>query len=145
MAARICTLAVALVCAGSLALSAQQATPAAGRSQWSGIYSAAQAARGEPLYAENCAFCHGIHLEGSLSAPPLTAASLTSRWQGKTLADLFDYQLTFMPWTSPGGFGRPQNIDILAYVLKKGGFPAGTELPSAPEAQRAIRLIAATP
>jgi cytochrome c5 len=115
------------------------------RSQWSGIYTDAQAARGKPLYAENCAFCHGKDLEGTHSAPPVAAAALAARWQGQTLADLFDYQQVFMPWNSPGGFSRTQNADILAFMLKKSGLPAGTPLPTESDAQRQVRILAVKP
>src|SRR5579862_3973637 len=111
MTARVCGIGLAIALASGWSLAAQQAKPAgakpaasAGRSQWSGIYSDAQAKRGEPLYAENCAFCHGAGLEGTISAPPLTASALSARWHDKSLADLFEYQLLFMPWNSPGGF-----------------------------------------
>ena len=151
MAAR-CGLDVVTALASALPLAAQQASPAAGktpsstvRSQWSGVYSETQAKRGEPLYAENCAFCHGADLEGTKSAPPLTASALTGRWQDRTLADLFEYQQVFMPWNSPGGFSLAQNVDILAYTLKKGGFPAGTDLPSQADAQREILIVVAQP
>ena len=152
MVTRIRGVVVAVALASGVSLAAQQAKPPAeapaassGRSLWSGVYSDAQARRGEPLYAENCAFCHGAELEGTISASPLSASALSARWHDKTLADLFEYQQSFMPWNSPGGFGRSQNIDILAYILKKGGFPAGTELPSQPDAQRQIRIVAARP
>ena len=102
---RFCSAGVAIALASGVAVAAHQATPAGAkpaastaRSQWSGIYGDAQARRGEPLYAENCAFCHGAELEGTLSAPPLTAPAIAARWHGRTLAELFDYQLAFMPW-----------------------------------------------
>ena len=143
---------VVVVLASGLSLAAEQAQPptetsdlSMGRSLQSGVYSDAQAQRGEPLYAEDCAYCHGAELEGTISAPPLTAAALSARWHDKTLADLFEYQQVFMPMNSPGGFARSQNVDILAYILKKGGFPAGTELPSQPDAQRQIRILAVRP
>ena len=143
---------VVVVLASSLSLVAKQAQtptetsdPSTARSLHSGVYSDAQALRGEPLYAEECAYCHGAELEGTISAPPLTAAALSARWHDKTLADLFEYQQAFMPMNSPGGFGRSQNVDILASILKKGGFPAGTELPSQPDAQREIRILAVHP
>jgi cytochrome c5 len=149
MVLRVCGAALALAVGGGLSAAQQTASlaakPQAAGSQWSGIYSDAQARRGEPLYAENCAFCHGAQLEGTISAPPLTAAALSARWHDQTLADLFDYQQTFMPWTSPGGFGRQQNVDILAYILMKGGLPAGADLPIEPEAQRRIRILATKP
>jgi S-disulfanyl-L-cysteine oxidoreductase SoxD len=144
MSGRVCILGVALALA-SASVAAQQGKPAAVtvRSQWSGIYSDAQAKRGEPLYTAECAFCHGAQLEGTFAAPPLTATALSGRWGSKTLADLFEYQRAFMPWTSPGGFSREKNVDILAYILKTGGFPAGANLPLAADAQREIRIVAA--
>ena len=41
-------------------------------SQWDGIYTEAQAKRGEPLYAQYCASCHGPDLAGGEMAPGLT-------------------------------------------------------------------------
>ena len=145
-------LGLALALTGGWTVAAQQARPAttppaasSTRSQWSGVYSDAQAKRGEPLFTAECAFCHGAELQGTFAAPPLTGTTLSGRWQNKTLADLLDYQQQFMPWTSPGGFDRPKNIDILAYLLKKGGFPAGADMPSTPDAQKEIRILAAKP
>ena len=99
---------VVVVLASGLSLAAEQAQPptetsdlSMGRSLQSGVYSDAQAQRGEPLYAEDCAYCHGAELEGTISAPPLTAAALSARWHDKTLADLFEYQQVFMPMNSP--------------------------------------------
>lgn len=142
MAVRLSAVGVAVVLASGWSVAAHQATPSApaGRTPRSGMYSDAQAARGEPLYTAECAFCHGQDLQGTFAAPPLTQAALSARWQKKTLKDLLDYQQAFMPWTSPGGYSRQQNIDILAYILKKGGFPAGADLPSSPDALRQIVL-----
>lgn len=127
----------------------QQAKPqaaAAGRSQWSGIYTVAQAKRGESLYTENCSICHGAALEGTDSAPPLTGDTLATRWNNKPLSDLFEVQQMTMPWLSPGGFSRGKNADILAYLLQKGSFPAGTtELPAQADAQRQITILAKKP
>ena len=147
MRIRVPVLGLVLGLTSGWSVAAQQAKPAAAavRSQWSGVYSDAQATRGEPLYTAECAFCHGADLQGTFAAPPLTATALSGRWQNKTLADLLDYQQAFMPWTSPGGFSRQQNVDILAHILKKGGFPAGAEIPSAADAQRGIRILAAKP
>jgi S-disulfanyl-L-cysteine oxidoreductase SoxD len=36
----------------------------ASRSVWDGVYTEAQAKRGEALFAENCVTCHGPALEG---------------------------------------------------------------------------------
>lgn len=105
-------------------LSARQpATPAS----WAGSYTAAQAQRGAPIYAENCAACHGASLAGDDLAPPLTGPVFVGRWQARPLADLQETLHSTMPQNSPGGLGRQQSADVLAYVLSRGNVPAGTK------------------
>ena len=137
MGIRFWGISTALVLASGLPLVAEQqakqaAPPPAGKSLWSGVYSEEQAAPGEKLYAANCANCHGPELEGTAGGPALTGPALSARWAGKSLADLFEYQQAFMPWNSPGGFLRPRNVDILAYVLKKGAFRWARTFPCSP-------------
>jgi mono/diheme cytochrome c family protein len=110
------------VISATLAISAQQpkAAPAMG------VYSDAQAARGDAIYAENCAQCHTPTLEGGDLAPALTGPSFVARWtSGKPLSNLFDYMRAEMPLNSPGGLTAQQNADLLAFLLKKAGYPAG--------------------
>lgn len=47
-------------------------TQSASRSVWDGVFSEAQAKRGEALFNENCVSCHGPMLEGDGEAPPLS-------------------------------------------------------------------------
>jgi hypothetical protein len=98
-----------------------QSTPAG----WQGSYSDAQASRGEPLYAANCATCHGADLAGSEKGPALAGVSFAARWTGRTLTELLDYIHLQMPLNSAGGLSRQQSADVLAYMLRKGGVPAG--------------------
>ena len=95
------------------------------RTVWDGIYTDEQAARGEVLYAEQCAKCHGDTLGGQESAPALTGTTFYSNWEGEMLEPLFDRLRTTMPQDKPGSLSRSQNADILALMLKAGGFPAG--------------------
>lgn len=90
-----------------------------------GVYSDAQAARGEALYADNCSYCHLVDLSGGDLAPALTGAPFMAKWTGKPLSEVFDYMRVAMPLNSPGGLSPQQNADILAFLLKKSGFPAG--------------------
>src|SRR5712691_1802306 len=62
----------------SLSAAAQQAPPA--RSVWDGVYTAEQSKRGEPLYAQHCASCHGTMLEGGEMAPALTGGAFNANW-----------------------------------------------------------------
>ncbi len=132
---------IALV-AGTCALSAQDAS----RSVWDGVYTSAQAVRGDKSYAQNCASCHGTSLTGGESAPPLTGGEFSSNWYGLTLGDLFERIRTTMPADRPGRIGREQVADVLAYILSMNQFPAGlSELPGKTEILKQIRLEANPP
>jgi cytochrome c len=95
------------------------------KTTWDKVYTAEQAARGEKLYADNCAMCHGESLGGVEMAPPLAGDVFNSNWEGVALSDLFERMRTSMPQNKPGSLSRAQNADILAHMLKVGNFPAG--------------------
>jgi mono/diheme cytochrome c family protein len=95
------------------------------RTTWSGIYTNEQAARGEKLYAEQCAQCHGEGLGGVESAPALTGDMFNSNWEGVAIGDLFERIRMSMPQNKPGSLSRAQTADIVAHMLKVGGFPSG--------------------
>ena len=47
-----------------------------------------------------------------------------------------------MPSDNPGSLTKPQVTDLVAYVLKFGGYPAGkNELPAAAESLSQIRFV----
>ncbi len=95
------------------------------KSVWSGIYTPQQAERGAAGYAQNCQKCHGAQLQGLGEAKPLTGSEFLSNWNGLTVGDLFDRVRTTMPLDNPRALTREAYADILAYVLKFNGFPAG--------------------
>ncbi len=111
--------------AGSLALAAQaQKTP------WDGIYTDAQAKRGDAVYADKCASCHGPEMGGKDDAPALVGAEFTNNWLELSVAAMYERIRTSMPQTSPGSLTRPEVADVIAAILKKGKYPAGAaELP----------------
>ena len=118
-----CALGVALcgcACVGSfvVALHAQQARTAA-----QGVYTEAQATRGQALYKDRCAACHGATLAGG-QAPPLTGDELTGNWGGP-LSDLVNKIQNTMPANDSGKLTPQQSADIVAYLLQVGKFPAG--------------------
>ena len=108
-----------------IALSTVALTAQAARTVWDGIYSDEQAERGRVLYADRCARCHGDTLTGVEAAPALTGTAFYSNWEGEALEALFDRMRMSMPQDKPGSLSRPQNADILAHILKVGGYPAG--------------------
>ena len=95
------------------------------KSVWDGVYSEEQATRGATLYAERCARCHGDGLGGVESAPALTGSAFYANWEGETLESLFERIRSSMPADKPGSLSRAQNADVLAHMLKVGGYPAG--------------------
>jgi S-disulfanyl-L-cysteine oxidoreductase SoxD len=116
------------------------------RSVWDGVYTEAQAGRGQASYNQHCAACHGDTLSGGEMAPALAGSDFLSNWSGLTAGDLFERIRTTMPLNNPGGLSRPVMCDILAYILSANKFPAGqTELPTATEVLRLIRIDASKP
>jgi mono/diheme cytochrome c family protein len=95
------------------------------------VYSDAQAARGEKLYTAQCVTCHGDTLQGTVG-PPLAGAGFLSVWGSRSLAELVDKIEKTMPPLQPGSVSRAQAVDLAAFVLRAGKFPAGqTELAAA--------------
>jgi len=111
------------------------------RSVWDGVYTEAQANRGQPLYIQHCASCHDETLAGRDEAPALAGSDFLSNWTGLTLGDLFERMRTSMPLNNPGTLGRPVISDILAYILSVNKFPAcKADLPTQTEVLRLIRI-----
>lgn len=94
-------------------------------SVWDGVYSAAQAKRGQELYAKACGSCHRDNLEGHGTTPSLAGAEFRDRWDGQTLDDLFEKMQVSMPADHPGSLSREQNAAILAFILRSNEMPSG--------------------
>jgi len=95
-----------------------------------GVYTDAQAMRGQAIFTERCAPCHGDTLGGGL-APPLTGAAFNSDFDTQPLSDLVEKIHRTMPASDPGTLTAQQASDLVAYILKVGKFPAGkAELPA---------------
>jgi mono/diheme cytochrome c family protein len=90
-----------------------------------GVYSADQARRGQQIYQEQCETCHGRMLEGSVG-PMLAGEGFLSTWGGRSLLELVDKIHQTMPLQSPGSLSRQQAVDVTAYMLQFGKFPAGS-------------------
>jgi mono/diheme cytochrome c family protein len=128
----------ALVGAFSAAGDARQMRPIT-----SGVYSAAQAARGQQLYNTQCAECHGKVMEGTIG-PPMVGDVFLSNYSARPLVALVDKIHKTMPFNLPGSLSRQQSIDLAAYVLQTGKFPAGqAELNDAQLTQIAMPTVRA--
>ena len=115
---------------------------AQGKTTLDGIYSEPQAVRGEKIYADSCASCHGDDLSGGGQTPALAGKEFNVDWTDLTLGDLFDRTHGTMPADKPGTLTPAQTADAIAYLLKKGNFPAGAaDLPSDAAALKTIKFV----
>ena len=135
---------VALV--GIALTGAFRAVSAQEKTQWDGIFTAEQAKRGEMVFGDSCAPCHGPELGGSDLAPALTGADFASNWNDMKISDLFDRVSQTMPLSAPGSLTAPQYADVVSFILQKSGAPAGTtELPPKKDALTSIKFVAKKP
>lgn len=122
--------AFALAAACAAAFPTRGSAQAPSQSTWDGVYSSDQADRGGQLYMATCAQCHGPQMGGIDAAPALTGGAFASNWNGVTLGDMVNRIRVSMPQDDPGSLSRQQVADVLAYILRANGFPAGKkELP----------------
>jgi cytochrome c len=122
------------------------AAQAAATSVWAGVYTEEQAKRGETIYYERCAVCHGAQLEGGDMTPTLVGGLFTSTWNDLALSELFERIRITMPLNQPSTLSRQQTADVTAFLLKSNKWPAGqTELPRELEPLKEIQIQALKP
>lgn len=101
------------------------------RTIWDGVYTEAQAKRGEAVYFDTCVRCHGPSLMGGNDgAGPLIGPTFNGNWSGVPLGQMADRMRATMPLDTPSTLTRQQTADVLTYILSVNKVPAGkTELP----------------
>jgi mono/diheme cytochrome c family protein len=116
---------------------------AQGKTTVDGVYTAEQAGRGEKIYKDTCASCHGDDLSGGGQAPALAGKDFNVDWIDLSLNDLSERIRLSMPADKPGSLPAAQVADAIAFLLSKGSFPAGqAELPADAETLKAIKFVA---
>jgi mono/diheme cytochrome c family protein len=116
---------------------------AQGKSTQDGIFTAAQATRGEAVFTRACASCHQADLSGDGQTPALVGKDFNVDFTDTTVGDLYDRTKVSMPADKPGSLTPGEAVDVIAFILSKGGFPAGTaELLADPAALKAIKFVA---
>jgi len=101
------------------------------RTVWDGVYTDAQAARGEARYRTSCAGCHD---EG-----PRRAEAFMRDWSGSDVGSLLTRIRTSMPPGAAGSLTEAEYLDIVAFMLRVNDFPAGPDELTA-ERARAVRV-----
>jgi polar amino acid transport system substrate-binding protein len=89
------------------------------------LYTAAQAAIGEKKFQDNCSQCHGADLSG-ISGPALVGPTFASVKAAFTVGNIFLIVSQNMPATQPGSLAHEDYVEIMSFLLKKNGYPAGT-------------------
>jgi len=103
------------------------------RSVKAGVYTAAQAARGQELFKTKCASCHAPNR--------FTDDLFYMSFAGKPLWEMFDVISDTMPEDNPGSLKKEEYADVIAYLLQLNKFPDGaTELPIDKDALSAILM-----
>jgi mono/diheme cytochrome c family protein len=117
--------ALSLLLLGALVANAQDAS---GPSIYSGVFTAAQAKRGNDAYQASCSSCHGSDLRATdAEAVDLTGPAIGAKWNGKTLEERFERIRDTMPLGNENTLGDKTYMDILAFILQFNGFPPGNQ------------------
>jgi quinoprotein glucose dehydrogenase len=102
-------------------------------STMTGVYSPAQAARGEETYFNICVACH--------PTPTYTGQAFQAAWANRPLSELFDVIKTTMPKNDPGTLTSAEVVQMIAYILKLNDVPDGNaELPATAAGLKKFRI-----
>jgi mono/diheme cytochrome c family protein len=113
---------------------------------WSGVYTEAQAYRGEKVADTTCIGCHGPKLDGGDSGPKLVGDLFIANWSSQSVGELFSWLQEAMPAEAPGTLSKDEAAAVIAYIFKLNKLPAGkVELPTDREAMDRIAIVSAPP
>jgi mono/diheme cytochrome c family protein len=111
-----------------LVLSSFPLTAVLAQSGGGGDYTKVQADAGKQIFDKTCAVCHGDHLQGGVG-PALAGQQFlsVSQFQQVSAEYFYHFMSTHMPLTSPGSLTKEQYLNIMAYMLRVNGYPAGSQ------------------
>ncbi len=134
--------AAALALAAGLAVGGAIGAPAGGASAaqsspgslLDGVFTPAQASRGERTFSDVCAACHDT---GEFSGGRFRIG-----WVGRPVGELFETISTLMPEADPGSLSPAEYAAIVAYLLQVNGYPAGdVDLPTNVRALGQLEIV----
>lgn len=98
-----------------------------------GLYTEAQAERGEIVFRTRCAACH--------VSSQFRGEAFRFQWGGRTAFDLVDRLRATMPGDAPGGLPGRAYVDVAAYLFRLNRYPAAEEeLPAEDARLEEIRI-----
>jgi mono/diheme cytochrome c family protein len=93
---------------------------------WDGVYSVAQAKRGEAAYTSYCVRCHGADLMGGgRQGRQLKGDLFWQTWQANSLQSLFAKIQGTMPRDDPSTLPDAVYVDVIAFILDANALPPG--------------------
>jgi len=105
--------------AGGMSAEPPPAQEPAKKTVWDGVYTDAQAARGETRYQTSCGSCH--------QAGPRSGEAFMRDWSGTDVESVFRRIKASMPPGAPSSLTDAEYLDIVAYLLRVNAFPAGRD------------------
>ena len=114
---RVSRVAVLAAAAGTLVGVGMGGPASAQDSVLDGVFTSAQAARGERTFKRVCTACHDI---GEFSGGRFRLS-----WVGRSAGDLFDTMSTSMPEGDPGSLSPDEYVSLVAYLFRLNGYPTG--------------------
>ena len=116
------------------AMRAQTAVPDTTRTTLDGVYTTDQADRGQKLYSMSC-------LGGCHNSTSHKGDAFKKNWGGHLVSELFFTIKENMPDDNPGMLSPNESVDVIGYLLKINGVPAGKdELRPDVDALKKIRI-----
>jgi hypothetical protein len=90
------------------------------RSTLAGVFAASQAESGQDTYGSTClGGCHSLSSHRGIA--------FRHRWEGHSVFELFQLINDKMPDDDPGSLSTDQSLQLVAYLLKLNGMPAGSD------------------
>ncbi len=103
------------------------------RSVWDGVYTDAQAARGQNTFRTVCSACHDV--------ADFSNSSFLQGWEASTVLDLFQLVQKTMPMDNPGSLNPQDYADVISFFFRANQIPAGKdELDTDAEHLKLIRI-----
>jgi cytochrome c5 len=93
-----------------------------------GIYTKAQADGARAQFDKICAECHPFTVaeKKKIKDIPLGDEPFFENWEGRTLSEIVTTLALTMPNDGSAVVSDEEALDLVAYILQKNGFPAGS-------------------
>jgi len=112
-----------------LCVAVQASKPAQTPTTNDGVYTKEQAARAKKQYDALCADCHAFSIAEKKRPRdlPLGDEPFFEQWTGRPLNQLVTVIHLTMPNDGSAEVSEAEALDLVAYILQRNGFPAGSK------------------